>query len=260
MAFGEAVFAEALDLLEAAICEIRVVAARDHAVDEFFLKGRDRAAAAEGGHGTAQAIGFGRGEAGGNDGNPHGLFLEQGDAKCLAEDGFQFGLRVDDGLVSLAAAQIGVHHAALDGAWAHDGDLDHEVVELPWHQAWQHRHLGTAFDLEDAHGIGAAEHVVDGGLFLRDRGEGGRDTVMGLQHSQGPAHAGEHAECEDIDFQDAQRVEVILVPLNDRASFHGCVRYRDEFVEAPTRHHEAADVLGEVAGEVCEFAGKSQCQ
>jgi hypothetical protein len=38
-------------------------------------------------------------------------------------------LRVLHRLQPLAAAQVGVHHAALDGAGPHDGDLDHQVVE-----------------------------------------------------------------------------------------------------------------------------------
>ena len=258
MAFGEAVFAEPLDLPEAACGEVGVVAAGDHAFDELVLEAADRAAAPEGGHRTAQAVGLGGSEACGDDGNPHGLFLEQGYAECLAQDGFKLCPRVDDGLVSLAATQIRMDHAALDGARADDRNLDHEIVELPRSQAWQHGHLCAALDLEDAEGIGAAQHVVDGGFFPGDGRERGREAVMVVQHCQGLAHAGEHAEREHVDLEDAEGVEVVLVPFDDRASFHGGIRDGDQLVEASPCHHEAADMLGEVAREVAELAG--QCE
>jgi hypothetical protein len=52
--------------------------------------------------------------------------------------------------LAVAAAQIGVHHVALDRAGADDGHLDDEVVELARFQARQHVHLRAAFHLEHA--------------------------------------------------------------------------------------------------------------
>jgi hypothetical protein len=66
---------------------------------------------------------------------------------------------------------------------------------------------------------------------------------MGVQHCQCLAHAGEHAECKHVDLEDAQRIEVVLVPFDDRASFHGGVGDGDQFVEASPCHHEATDML-----------------
>jgi hypothetical protein len=56
VAFGKAVFAEALDLLEAALGEIALVAARDHALDHLVAELADGADIAEGRHGAAQPL------------------------------------------------------------------------------------------------------------------------------------------------------------------------------------------------------------
>ena len=102
-----------------------------------------------------------RREAAGLDGDAHRLLLEQGNAKRLLEDRFQFRLRVFRLFLSLAAAQIGMDHVALDRPGPDDRHLDDEVVEFARLQPRQHAHLGAALDLEDAERVGAADHVVD---------------------------------------------------------------------------------------------------
>ena len=67
-----------------------------------------------------------------------------------------------DRFVTAAAAQIGMHHVALDGAWAHDGNLDDEIVEFAWAKPRQHVHLRPAFHLEHADRVRLAQHVVNG--------------------------------------------------------------------------------------------------
>ncbi len=130
MAFRETVFAEALDLLEAALGEVALVAVGQHAVDHLALEGADGADALEGRHGAAQLVGFRRREAGGDDGDLHRLLLEQRHAQRLRQHRFQFLRRIGDGLLAAAPAQIGMHHVALDRAGAHDRDLDDQVVEI----------------------------------------------------------------------------------------------------------------------------------
>ncbi len=76
MAFGKAVGAEALDLLEAALGEIPGVAALDHAADEHLLERVDGAEIAERRHGAAQAVGLGRRELRRDHGELHRLLLE----------------------------------------------------------------------------------------------------------------------------------------------------------------------------------------
>ncbi len=58
MAFREAVFAEALDLAEAAFGKVPLIATFDHALDHFGVEGVDGAGLAEGRHGAAQLVGF----------------------------------------------------------------------------------------------------------------------------------------------------------------------------------------------------------
>ena len=116
MAFRETVIAEALDLAEAAFGEVGLIAARHHAGHEFLVERVDRAHAPEGGHGAPQAVGLGRGEAGGDFGDLHGLFLEQGHAKGAAQNLFQLLGDIIHRLLAIAAADIGVDHVALNGA------------------------------------------------------------------------------------------------------------------------------------------------
>jgi hypothetical protein len=72
-----------------------------------------------------------------------------------------------------------MHHVALDRAGAHDRDLDDEIVEGARPEAWQHRHLRPALDLEHPDRIGTRQHVVDGGFLRRNGGEGERACARG---------------------------------------------------------------------------------
>ena len=65
---------------------------------------------------------------------------------------------------------------------------------------------------------------------------------------------------KDIDLEDAKRVDVVLVPADDGAVLHRGVFHGDEFVEAAFGDDEAADVLGEVAGEALDFEDQLQGQ
>ena len=140
-------------------------------------------------------------------------------------------------------------HVALDRPGPDDRHLDDEVVELARPEARQHGHLRPALDLEDAEGIGAAEHVVDGRVLVLDRGQRRRPAVVLPHEVEGAADAGEHAEGEDVDLEHADRVEVVLVPFDVGAVLHRRVHDRHHLVEPVAGHDEAADMLGEMAGE-----------
>ena len=146
-----------------------------------------------------------------------------------------------------------MHHVALDGAGAHDRHLDDEVVELLRLQPRQHGHLGAALHLEDADGIRLLQHAVDGGVLVLDRGQRRRAAVMGLHEVEGAADAGEHAERQNIDLEDAERIEVVLVPFDGGAVLHRRVHDRTDLVEAVAGDDEAADMLGEVAREAADL-------
>ena len=161
-----------------------------------------------------------------------------------------------DRLVAAAAAQIGMNHVTLDRAWADDGNLDDEVVELPRPQPRQHVHLRPAFHLEHADRVSLAQHVVNGGIVGRHGAEREIAAVMLLQKSEALADAGEHAEAEHIDLEQPERIEVVLVPFDEGAVLHGGVADGHDLGERPARQHEAADMLGEMAREAEQLLGE----
>ena len=69
---------------------------------------------------------------------------------------------------------------------------------------------------------------------------------------------GEHAEGQHIDFQQAERVEIVLVPLNYRTFGHGGVFDRHQVRQRTTRDHEAADMLREMARKSTQGVSQSQ--
>ncbi len=146
---GKAVVAEAFDLLEATPGEIRLVAVPDHAGDEFLFEAHDVAIAAECGHGAAQAIGFSGREARGDHGDLHRLLLEERHTVGPPQHFFE-AARILGRLKPHAAAEIGMHHVALDWSRPHDRHLDNEIEEFPRLEPRQHAHLRAAFHLEDA--------------------------------------------------------------------------------------------------------------
>ena len=179
MAFGKAVFAKALDLVEAARGKFGIIAARDHPPDHHLLQFVHHPPAAERGHRLAQAVGLGAGEPRGIERDLHRLFLENRHAIRPRQDRGQFigravariGRRDHHRLVPAPPAQIGMHHVALDRPRAHDRDLHHQIIEFARAQPRQHRHLRAAFHLEHAQRIPPAQHVVDRRILARDGGQ-----------------------------------------------------------------------------------------
>ena len=186
MAFGKAVFAKTLDLMEAVLGELAIVAARHHAFDHLGLERTDGADPLEGRHGAAELVGLGGGEFRRHHGDLHRLLLEERHAESPHEHVLQFVLvamlrrrrGIDHRLDALPAAEIGMDHVALDRAGPHDRHLDDEVVELLRLQARQHGHLRPALDLEDAERIGALQHAVDGRILGREGGEGAPVAIV----------------------------------------------------------------------------------
>ena len=206
VALGEAVFAEAFDLLEDALGELCGVAALDHAADQPLVelvprrpcasrrpwrgagcRPRRRVKSA-----ASMAICI---TCSWKIGTPR----VRPSACCSAVAGVVHRLR------ALAPAQVGVHHAALDGAGAHDGDLDHQVVEAARLQARQHAHLRAALDLEHAHGVGGADHVVGGGVVAGDVLHAEVHAPPRAHQRQAAADGAEHAQGQHVHLQQAQR-------------------------------------------------------
>jgi hypothetical protein len=68
----------------------------------------------------------------------------------------------------------------------------------------------------------------------------------------------EHAERQDVDLQQPERVEIVLVPLDHGTLRHGGIFYRHQAGQRAARDDEAADMLRQVAGKTAQGVG--QCQ
>ena len=158
-------------------------------------------------------------------------------------------VRVGDGLEALAAAQVGMHHVALDRAGPDDGHLDDEIVEALGAQPRQHGHLRAGLHLEHADAVGALQHPVYPGILRRDLLHRKAAPAEVVDEAERLADRRQHAEAEHVHLQQAEGFEVVLVPLDDGAVVHGRVLDRHEFGQGPARDDEAADVLREVPRE-----------
>ena len=83
---------------------------------------------------------------------------------------------------------------------------------------------------------------------------------MALDEIEALADGSEHAERQHVDLEHAERVDVVLVPLQEGAvrpgTLLGAVVDRHGLVEALAGENEAADVLGEMAREAHQLAGE----
>ena len=213
------------------------------------MEGAEAALALPRRHGAAQLVGLARGEVGGEHGDLHHLLLEDGHALGAHQRGLQFLGAIDGFGGQPAVAQEGVHHAALDGPGAHDGDLDHQVVVTTRLQPRQHAHLRAAFDLEHAHRVGGTDHVEGGLVVVGDARQLEALPQLGANELHRPLQRAEHAQGQDVHLDQAQRVQVVLVPLDDAAVGHRSVLHRHQARQVVARDDEAAGVLAQVPRE-----------
>ena len=258
--FGKAVAAEALDLLAQALGEVGVVAVVRQPVEQLLAVALELALAPPGTHRAAQLVGLAAGKVGRDHRELHHLLLEDRHAQRARQhtaDLFaQAVQRILAARRTLARLQVGMDHAALDRAGAHDRDFHHQVVEALRPQARQHGHLRARLDLEHADRIGARQHFVDLLSFARDGRQRQRLAAPCRHQGEAATQRRQHAEREHVDLHQADRVEVVLVPLDHGAIGHGGVLHRHQLVEPAARDDEAADVLGEVARKADEFLGE----
>jgi hypothetical protein len=66
-----------------------------------------------------------------------------------------------------------------------------------------------------------------------------------------------HPQCEAVHLQDSQRIDIVLVPLDERALGHGGVFEGDDLAEGRLGDHEAADVLREVPRETEDLSDQA---
>ena len=200
-------------------------------------------------HGATQLLGLASGETGDGHGHAQKLFLEQRHAQRPFQNGLKRRVRILHGLPARASIEIGMNHLPDDRAGPDDRHLDHEVVEVIRLHPRQGRHLGAAFHLEHAHGVGRAQHRVrlrivgrqTGDIDLNPGARKNRDRVLQRRH---------HAETEQVDLDDAEVGAVFLVPLDDGAARHRRGLERHHLIEPALGHDHAARVLAEMTRKI----------
>ena len=125
-----------------------------------------------------------------------------------------------------------------------------QVVELARREPRQHGHLRARLHLEHADGVGARNHLVDARVFARDVGQPERLAAEARHQLEAAAQRRQHAEAQHVHLEQAQVIEIVLVPFDDGAVFHGRVFDGHEFLEQALRDHEAAARAATGAAEI----------
>src|SRR3546814_20619233 len=86
------------------------------------------------------------------------------------------------------------------------------------------------------------------------------DPLHLLQEVEGAVHAAEHAEPKHVDLHELERVDVVLVPLDDLPVVHARRLDRHEIVEPLLRQHKATTLLRQVPWRADELQGELESQ
>jgi hypothetical protein len=146
----------------------------------------------------------------------------------------------------LTAAQVRVHGARLDRAGPDEGDLVGEVLEGARAHDARGVDLAGALDLEEAHGGARSDDVPDARIVGKPV-EVDPFALRAQDLLAGALERREHAQPEEIELDQAERLGVVLVELQQldaaaRALQGAVVR------EWVAREHDAAAVGREMAG------------
>ena len=149
-----------------------------------------------------------------------------------------------------------MHHIALNGTGADDRHFDHQIIKTPRTHTRQKVHLRTTFHLKHTDAVRCAQHIVDPWVFGGQRGQRMAGIQVGFQQIKGFADASEHPKAENIDFKDAQRLDIVLVPTNNCAPFHCRILNWHQFVQPPFGHNKPAHMLAEMARKTVDLVHK----
>ncbi len=199
------------------------------------------------GHCPAQFVRFRPGEPGHVHPHAKHLFLEQRHAQRAFQYLLAGRMDVIHSLTSIAPVEVWMNEIPDDRPGANNGDLDRQIIKRCRPHDGQSCHLSPGFHLEGAHRIRPAEQIENGGVILGDFGEIHRRSSPGAD-LQRVLDGGEHAEPQQVDFDDAEILAIIFVPLNDRPSRHRGGLERNHRIQAVIAHDHPAGMLAEMPG------------
>ena len=249
MAFGKTIAAKPLNLGKATRGKVGFIAILGHAAQKPVFEIADIAMLFERRERAPQTVGLVGGKARTDDGNLHRLFLKQRHAKSFAQHRTQRIRGKRHQLLFVAPADIGMHHIALDRTGAHNRHLDHQIIKRARLHPWQEIHLRPALDLKHPDTIGAAQHIINARILLRQRRQRIARAVMLGHQIKRLANATQHAKAQHIDLKNTQSIDVILVPTNDCAILHCGVLDRHQFVEPALGNNKTTNMLAEMTGK-----------
>ena len=228
------------------------------ALDEPVVELLHLLARPPGAHRPAEPVRIGRAEATDIDGDPHHLLLVEDDPEAVAQDRLEGRVQVRHGLQALLAPQVRMDGIALDRSRPDDRDLDHQVVEVLRPALGERLHLGPALDLEDPDRIGRLEHLEDLRDVLRQAVEVEAGGAVVFDELEGLVDGGQHAQAEQVELDELERLHVALVELDDDPSRHRRPLERRDVDERGRRHEHPARMDAQVAREAIDAGAELQ--
>ena len=147
-------------------------------------------------------------------------------------------------------------HVALNRAGPYNGDLDDKVVKCLGLKTRQHVDLRAAFDLKGADAVALLQHRIDRRIFGRNAVQAIIPAACLPQHFEAFADAGQHTQCQYIDLQQVQRVDIVLVPFNEGPVRHGAIVDRHGFIKPVFGQDITADMLRQMARKIEQLSNK----
>ena len=118
--------------------------------------------------------------------------------------------------------------------------------------------MRPAFDLENAYGVGTADHLVSGAVVGRNVMHAEWLAQFGTDKFNAAPDGREHAQRQHINFHEAHLFQIVFVPLDDRALWHRSVFHWHQAGQPRLRQYKAAHMLTEVTRAAHQAL--AQCQ
>ena len=174
-----------------------------------------------------------------------------------AEDGLEPPVRVLEGLAAGLARRV--RRNELHRPRPVERDERDDVLEARRRRLRDEVAHAARFELEHRRGVGRPEDVVGGLVVERQRLE--RELARGIEAlhvAQRPVEDRERGETEEVELDEADRLDVVLVELRDDRVRARLRVQRAEIGELARRDQHAACVHADVAGETFERFGERQ--